>query len=599
MTSTHVMIISSLLSAILAMCFSHNDRIYLNHTNIIPSSWVAVGKPLPNTIIEFGILLPQQNIHILENLLHNRSDPKSNNYGQWLSKNTIDNIVSSDTINFEIIHDWLNVVVYNNYTCTHTSDSMYCKTTVTNINKLFKTDMLKYRNTKTNELFYSGRKMGYSLPLYLYHTIDSVLGIGDFPENTHLNMNTKKVKDDLYYVSPLTINHLYNMSNNKNDSKLSSQTVVEFQNDACFNKEDLDYFLNDNGLSNINITSSHIMGVCDMNTTSPDIEASLDIQYQIGVNTKTVEYYISVNDWLYQYANLLYNSTDPPYVNSMSYGWAEKDQCDPEVFPECYIGGDSETYTKRTNIEFLKLSLRGITLLASSGDAGAPGRTSEECDINSPLNPTFPSTSPYVLSVGGSIVMNPIKIDNSPCLLCKNYNCIKGGEELNCNYDRCGWTSGGGFSNYFDRPWWQTSVSDKYLNSAAKFPPNKYFNSQGRVYPDVTLVSHNYIVRVSNDYMAVDGTSASCPSFSGMISKLNNLRLSQNKSTLGLVAPLLYHIYDICKTCFKDIIRGSNNSTEYTNCKYGYEATKGYDAVYGIGLPNFDNIYDFIKNMKN
>ena len=99
--------------------------------------------------------------------------------------------------------------------------------------------------------------------------------------------------------------------------------------------------------------------------------------------------------------------------------------------------------------------------------------------------------------------------------------------------------------------------------------------------------------------MAVDGTSASSPAVSGMISILNNLRLSQNKSSLGLVAPLLYDIYTKCSTCFKDIIEGSNNSTEQSNCKYGYTATHGFDAVYGLGLPNFDEIYLYVKNMKN
>ena len=38
---------------------------------------------------------------------------------------------------------------------------------------------------------------------------------------------------------------------------------------------------------------------------------------------------------------------------------------------------------------------------------------------------------------------------------------------------------------------------------------------------------------------------------------------------------------------------------EITNCKYGYSATKGYDAVYGLGTPNFDKIYNYVKNMEN
>ena len=54
-----------------------------------------------------------------------------------------------------------------------------------------------------------------------------------------------------------------------------------------------------------------------------------------------------------------------------------------------------------------------------------------------------------------------------------------------------------------------------------------------------------------------------------------------------------------CNNCFNDILVGSNNSSEMTNCKYGYLATKGYDAVYGLGTPNFNNIYNYVKDMKN
>ena len=29
------------------------------------------------------------------------------------------------------------------------------------------------------------------------------------------------------------------------------------------------------------------------------------------------------------------------------------------------------------------------------------------------------------------------------------------------------------------------------------------------------------------------------------------------------------------------------------------QQTKGYDAVYGLGLPNFGQMYEYVKNMKN
>ena len=584
-------------SLFLTVCMSFQERTSFHKTTNIPPSWVEIGKPPSDTMLEFSMLLPQTNVNILENLIKDRSNPNSENYGKWLRKTEIDIIVSSETKHFNMITDWLHNTIVDS-ACIRTADSMYCKTNIENVNTLFNTEILEYRNSETKTLFYSGRKVGYSIPTYLDQVIELILGIGDFPEYTHKNMKTKKIKDDTYYISPLSINKLYNISNYSMNSKVGTQSVVEFQNDDCFNLADLQYFLKDNGLPSVNISKSNIIGNCDLNTSFPDIEATLDIQYQVGVNTKTTQCYVSVQDWLYQFANELYNLPSPPVVNSMSYGWAERGQCDPDVFPECYISGDAEVYAKRTNIEFLKLSLRGVTLLASSGDAGAPGRTSEDCDEDFPINPVFPTSSPYVLSIGGTIIMNPKKSEETTPL-CKTHNCIGSGEELNCNLDRCGWTSGGGFSNFFNRPWWQTNTSDGYLNSSVTFPPNKYFNRMGRIYPDVSLVSHNYIVRASGDYMAVDGTSASSPSVSGMISILNNLRLSQNKSSIGLVAPLLYDMYQKCSTCFKDVISGSNNSTESENCKYGYTATKGFDAVYGLGLPNFDEIYKYVKNMKN
>jgi subtilase family serine protease len=586
--------------ALLTAFLSFQSRSFMHKTNIVPSDWIEIGKPLSSKVLEFGLLLPQNNIYILEVEVTDRTNPNSDLYGKWLSPFEIDTIISSDTKDFDVITDWLSDTI-TSYGCINNLDSVYCKTTVENINKLFNTEMLEYQNKYTKTIFYSGRKMGYSIPSYLDNIIELVIGIGDYPEHSHKKMKLKKPEDGVNYISPLSLQLLYNMSNyghTKYFKNVGSQSVVEFQNDDCFNIDDLNRFLKDNELGSISFKNSSIIGDCDLHTQFPDIEASLDIQYQLGVNTNTEQMYVSVPDWLYQFANMLYNLQNPPLVNSMSYGWAEHDQCDPMVFPECYISGDAEIYSKRTNVEFMKLALRGITLLASSGDAGAAGRTNEGCDISSPLNPVFPTSSPYVLSVGGTIVMNS-KVANSSIPLCKENNCISGGNELNCNFDRCGWTSGGGFSNFFNRPWWQETASKSYLNSKVGFPPRKYFNRNGRVYPDIALVSHNYLVQASGNYMAVDGTSASSPAISGMISILNNLRFSQNKPSLGLVGPLLYDMYVKCPLCFKDILEGSNNSTEQTDCKYGYTATKGFDAVYGLGLPNFDTIYSYVKNMQN
>ena len=445
----------------------------------------------------------------------------------------------------------------------------------------------------------SGREKGYSIPTHLNSAVELILGIVDFPQLKSNYPIKMKPMNNEGYIAPESIKSLYNVPDKLLNKEVSSQSVVEFQGDACFNLNDLNTFISDNKLNEITLSKNDIWGPCNYSTPGPDIEATLDIQYQIGANTNTRQFYVTVQDWLYQYASLMYNKTDIPMVNSMSYGWAEWDQCDPSVFPECFIGGDSEVYAKRTNTEFMKLGLRGVTLLASSGDAGAPGRMSEDCEPDKPVNPAFPTSSPWVLSVGGNIVENFTIHKNSSSKLCKQYSCIDKGTELNCDYDRCGWTAGGGFSNYFNRPPWQSNVVEKYLNSGVNLPPNKFFNKNGRAYPDISLVAHNYLIRASGQYSTVDGTSASSPVMSGLVSILNNLRVSQGKPVLGPIAPLLYSIYEKCDNCFNDIMVGSNNSTEMENCRYGYSATKGYDAVYGLGTPDFGNIYNYVRDMKN
>ena len=90
----------------------------------------------------------------------------------------------------------------------------------------------------------------------------------------------------------------------------------------------------------------------------------------------------------------------------------------------------------------------------------------------------FPASSPYVLSVGGT--MGP----------------EAGGLEVACQSD--GWgtiTSGGGFSRAFPLPVWQKESVTNYLSSlSAEVRPSLGFAGRGRGYPDVALAANAYVV---------------------------------------------------------------------------------------------------------
>lgn len=81
----------------------------------------------------------------------------------------------------------------------------------------------------------------------------------------------------------------------------------------------------------------------------------------------------------------------------------------------------------------------GVTLLASSGDDGAPGSQARGNAIFCGYSPSFPASSPYVTAVGGT--MGP----------------ESGMPEVSCTSDNGGViTTGGGFSNSYSQPSWQS-----------------------------------------------------------------------------------------------------------------------------------------------
>ena len=79
-----------------------------------------------------------------------------------------------------------------------------------------------------------------------------------------------------------------------------------------------------------------------------------------------------------------------------------------------------------------------------------------------------------------------------------------------------------------------------------------------------------------------------------LITLLNDYQVSNGKSKLGFLNPVLYKMAEDNPKIFKDGEDGNNWSTEQTICEeridggsdFGYKATKGFDPVYGLGMPN-------------
>jgi len=121
---------------------------------------------------------------------------------------------------------------------------------------------------------------------------------------------------------------------------------------------------------------------------------------------------------------------------------------------------------------------------------------------------------------------------------------------------------------------------------------NLKYAANGRASPDVSLLGEKFaVVTGSGQTVAVGGTSASTPTWGAIISLLNEecLSASGGSKTLGFVNPLLYQNAD----AFNDITKGSNAIGQ--NSKSGWKCTEGWDAVTGLGTPQFAKLQDVVR----
>jgi tripeptidyl-peptidase-1 len=409
----------------------------------------------------------------------------------------------------------------------------------------------------------------YSVPVQLSDKIDFISGIIGFPDidtpKYRRNLSIDADKD----ITPEVIRARYNVSaKTVGKNKKNAHAVAEFQA-QYYSPSDLKEFWRKYVTFAPEQTVEKVIGFNDPDT--PGIEASLDIEYIMGVSPGVTTWFYSMkqfNFWsdLTKWVGELNNESTVPWVHSVSYG----SQGD---YP-------SVAYRDRLNTEFQKVGTRGVSIVFASGDdgagcegAGEASSAQKGCDCT--FYPSFPATCPYVTSVGATKFISGNSGPEAAVSLFK---------------------SGGGFSQAFPTQSYQSSDIKAYLKSGVTLPASCSFNASGRGTPDVAALGDEYFQVVNGgSTIPVGGTSASSPSFAAIITLLNDLRLDNGKSTLGFLNPFLYKTASNNPDAFFDVTEGNNKNSFC--CKSGQEdgflCAAGWDPVTGLGTPN----YDVLKNL--
>ena len=240
---------------------------------------------------------------------------------------------------------------------------------------------------------------------------------------------------------------------------------------------------------------------------------------------------------------------DPVYPDPNAGGYKGQLQCGvyqpTNVISISYAGGEADlpaSYLKRQCNEIMKLGLQGVTVLESSGDYGVasyPGDAGLQDGCAGPegtvFYPSGDATCPYVLSVGST-----------------QFNHVGNSSTTYSESSSTEFPSGGGFSNYFDAPEWQTQAISAYfdevaLNFTGYENPGTNFSDvgsgvyriSGRGYPDVSAIGENHVIYTEGGWTRVGGTSLSSPIWAAVVTLVNEQRLAANKSTVGFIHPVL------------------------------------------------------------
>lgn len=582
-------------------CASTSERVTLYDRKVVPPTWHFVSRALPHQQMHFLVAVKQQNLKELEAKFWDVSDPKSKSWQQFMTKEDIGKLIAAKPEDMGTVKKWLKASLATDAVVTTSVDGVEVRCSTNDVERLFDTEIFSYTHDNGHALL---RTMGaHSVPKYISDVIDFVEGIADFPmHRTSARRHVEKPKEitsTTALTAPQTLLKMYGVP----AAKVSKVSVgpVEFHHDTSYNKQDLVTFFKQLDLPDQ--TVSDIVG--PYNGEIPDEEATLDVQYITSIGEKQVNWYWTADNWMYQWSHDFFNAASIPDEVSISWGWAEDQQCASFISSatcSC-LGIDPATYVARVNTEFQKIGLRGVSIFVSSGDSGANGRTDNKC-TDKVLHASFPASSPYVTAVGATMLTNP-KFDlESPPPACSamgaGFACASGGTEVAVSLTAARFTSGGGFSTYTAMPAYQKMAVEHYLTEeASKLPPSTYFNQSKRAYPDVASMGNNFLIYMSSNggWTTTGGTSASTPTFAGVSAYLNDYSYNKTGKPLGFLNPLLYQMFAEEPTAFTDVTVGDNKCTEagcFSTCK-GYEAATGWDPVTGMGTPNTAKMLAYIE----
>ncbi|KAJ7176048.1 family S53 protease-like protein [Mycena crocata] len=529
-----------------------------------PSGFVSHGSAPASDMITLRVGLTSNNVAGLETKLMSISTPGSSDFRQWLSMKEVKDFVQPSAETVSTFNTFASANGLKSTIISPNGDWVSITLPVSQANRLFDAQFEFFSHPSMADKI--TRTLSVSFPEELVGHVDVVHPTTEFIEpNVRLapaRVNLDKRAPDpscnssiaTGVVTPACLQNLYGIpttpATEKGNTLLVTGYVGQFAQAA-----DLSAFLK-LLRPDIPSTTTFTLLTADggTNPQSPEdagVEADLDIEYTTGIATEVPVQFLSVGE--NNFATALLDTTtflagvdNPPSVMTTSYGSTES--------------SFGSSLAIRICNGYMALGSRGISVIFASGDGGVRGNhDSTTVCKNNTFMPVFPAACPFLTSVGSTQGFGPEKAINF---------------------------TGGGFSNFFPAPSYQTDTVASFLKTL----PSDFagtFNKTGRGYPDVALQGWNFEIVAGGTPDLVGGTSASSPTFAGMIALINDRLIAAGKPVLGFLNPFLY---STASGTFTDITIGHNSGFVCPASSVAFDAAEGWDPLTGFGTPIFSEL---------
>jgi kumamolisin len=397
----------------------------------------------------------------------------------------------------------------------------------------FGVDLHRYQHPEHGS--FRGRTGPVFVPAELRDVVEGVFGLDDRPQlRPQFRVADPRAVTTSY--TPVEVAQAYDFPT---DVTGAGQCVAIIELGGGYEQSDLDNYFGDLGVRAPTVTAVSVDGATNSPVGDPgsaDAEVLLDIEVAgaIAPGARIAVYFAPNSDqgFVDAVTTAVHDEANAPSVISISWGGPES----------------AWTIQAQNALDqaFADAAALGVTVCAASGDNGSGDGVGD-----GRAHADFPASSPHVLACGGTRLES-------------------GGAETVWNDGSSGGATGGGVSDTFDVPDWQSS---------ADVPPSA--NPDGRVGRGVPDISGNadpqtgYRVLVDGQQGTIGGTSAVAPLWAGLVALLNE----QRGESVGFLNPVLY---GSGAGALRDVTSGDNDLGDAP----AYTAGPGWDACTGLGSPD-------------